>query len=170
MLRAKAMRKPSASAGVWLALVLHSGFHGTAREDPTLRISTIRLAAGAAAGLLALAAQAETQHWNYKSYLRTKTSGQYSKDHFRLSTISLEEKDGKAIFRIDVLQPRRPASATATRPAGVERSAETTIIVVKPPAGRPFRFIRNDGTGGMRYNLREDRWKPTAWTTTSPAK
>ena len=47
--------------------------------------------------------------------------------------------------------------------AEVERSAETTIIVVKPPlAGcEPFRYvIRNDGTGGMRYNLREDRWKP----------
>ncbi len=125
--------------------------------------NTIRLAVALAAGLAGLAAQAETQKWNYKSYLKDRTSGQYSKENFRVSTISLEEKDGKATFRMMSSGRGDPCISDRDMPAEVERSAETTIIVVKPPlAGcEPFRYvIRNDGSGGVRYNFREDRWKP----------
>ncbi len=128
-----------------------------------MHVSATRLAAALAAGLLGLAAQAETQTWNYKSYLKDKLSGQYSKDHFRTSTIRLEEQDGKATFRMMAAGRGDPCISERDFPAEVERSAETTIIVVKPPlAGcEPFRYvIRNDGSGGVRYNFRDDRWKP----------
>lgn len=126
-----------------------------------MNVATIRTAAVLAAGLLALAAQAETQRWNYKSYIKDKLSGQYSKDNFRVSTIKLDEKEGQATFRMVTAGRGDPCISERDWPAEVTRTAETTTILVKPTLGgcEPFRYvIRNDGTGGIRYHLREDRW------------
>ena len=112
----------------------------------------------AAASTVALA---ERQTWDYKSYLKDRISGLYSKDRFVTSTISVDEKDGKTVFRM--ISPGRgdPCINQAELPAEVQRDAETTTITVNPPlAGcEPFRYvIRNDGSGGVRQHRRDERW------------
>lgn len=48
----------------------------------------------------ALPATAPAQTWDYKSYRKDPLSGQYDKNRFLTSTIRLDEKDGKASFRM----------------------------------------------------------------------
>ena len=54
------------------------------------------LALGIALPLAAGAAQARTQRWKYKSHLKDPASGRYDKDNFRVSTVEVEEQEGKA--------------------------------------------------------------------------
>lgn len=116
-------------------------------------------------GLLALASAgatlADTQTWNYKSYLRDRTSGQYDKEKFRTSTVTLTEQDGKAVFRMLTAGRGDLCISASDLPAEVQRGADTTIVTVTPTlAGcEPFRYvIRNDGSGGIRQHRRDDRW------------
>ena len=104
---------------------------------------------------------AQKQSWDYKSYLKDPVSGQYSKDRFLTSTIQVEEKDGKATFRMIVAGKGDPCISQSNLPAEVQREAETMTITVTPPlAGcEPFRYIiKNDGSGGVRQNRRGERW------------
>jgi hypothetical protein len=113
--------------------------------------------------LLAAPAHAQTQSWDYKSYPRDRQTGQYLKDKFNLSTITVEEKDGRASFRMITPGRGDPCFSRGDLPAVVERGPETTTITVTPElAGcEPFRYvIKNDGTGGVRMNLRNERWVP----------
>lgn len=123
----------------------------------TLRPWVIALALAGGAG----AALADSQTWNYKSYLRDRTSGQYDKEKFRTSSITLTENDGKATFRMLTAGRGDLCISASDLPAEVERGADTTTITVTPPlAGcEPFRYvIRNDGSGGIRQNRKNDRW------------
>ncbi len=117
------------------------------------------------AGLLLTGAlaqsQSQSQSWEYRSMQKDPMTGQYSKDRFRASTITLEEKDGKAVFRMISGAKGDPCFSRGDLPAEVQRDAQTTTITVLPPlAGcQPFRFvIRNDGSGGVRQNPRGERW------------
>jgi len=111
--------------------------------------------------LLATPTHAQTQSWDYKAYPRDKQSGQYLKDKFNIATVTVEEKDGKATFRM--ITPGRGdlCFSRSDLPAEVERNAETTTITVKPElAGcEHFRYvIKNDGSGGVRMVMRNERW------------
>jgi hypothetical protein len=111
--------------------------------------------------LTATSAWAHTQSWDYKSYQKDRTSGQYSKERFLSATITLEEQDGKATFRMVSSGRGDPCVSRGELPAEVQRTAETLMITVLPPlAGcEPFRYIiRNDGSGGVRQHKREERW------------
>jgi hypothetical protein len=123
-----------------------------------------RLAAlGIALGATCSTGWGQTQSWNYKSYQRDKTTGQYNKERFLTSTISLTEQDGKAVFRMITAGRGDPCISRSDLPADVERGADTTTITVTPTmAGcEPFRYvIRNDGSGGMRLHRRGERWTP----------
>lgn len=113
--------------------------------------------------LIAAHARAQTQSWEYKAYPRDPQSGQYRKDKFNVATITLEEKDGKASFRMITPGRGDPCFNRGELPATVERGAETTTIIVTPDlAGcEPFRYvIKNDGSGGTRYNFKGERWVP----------
>ncbi len=106
-------------------------------------------------------AAAQTQTWDYKSYPKDRVSGQYSKDRFITTTISLEEKDGKASFRMVTSGRGDPCINRSELPAEVLRTAETLTITVRPPLSgcTPFRYvIRNDGSGGVRQHPRGDGW------------
>ena len=121
----------------------------------------IQLLAFACMAIASTTALAQKQSWDYKSYVKDPASGQYSKDNFRTSTVSLDEKDGKAVFRM--VSPGRgdPCISQSDLPAEVQRDAETTTITVLPPlAGcEPFRYIiKNDGSGGVRQHRRGERW------------
>lgn len=112
------------------------------------------LAAGA---MVATAAYA--QSWDYKSYRRDKTSGQYDKDRFLTATIKLEEKDGAATFQM--ISPGLDVCYRRPLPATVEKTAETTTITVTQPVSgcEEFRYIiRNDGSGGIKETKRGERW------------
>lgn len=121
----------------------------------------LQLLALASLAIASASVVAQKQSWDYKSYLKDPASGQYSKDNFRTSTISLEEKDGKATFRM--VSPGRgdPCVSRSELPAEVQREADTLTITVTPPlAGcEPFRYIiKNDGSGGVRQHRRGERW------------
>jgi hypothetical protein len=108
-------------------------------------------------------ALAQSQSWNYKSYLKDPVSGRYDKGNFRVSTVKIEEKDGRATFRMLTSGRGDPCFSAGDLPAEVERTAQTTTITVLPTlAGcAPFRYvIQNDGGGGVRLNQREGRWVP----------
>jgi hypothetical protein len=109
----------------------------------------------------ASAAVAQSQKWNYKSYLKDPASGRYDKANFRTSTVSIEEGDGKATFRMLTSGRGDPCFSAGDLPAEVERNAETTTITVLPPlmGCAPFRYVvKNDGSGGVRLNQRDGRW------------
>ena len=111
--------------------------------------------------VLGATALAQAQSWEYRSLQKDPMTGQYSKDRFRTSTITLEEKDGKAVFRMIAGGKGDPCFSRGDLPAEVLRDVDTTTITVLPPlAGcQPFRFvIRNDGSGGVRQNARGERW------------
>ncbi len=102
---------------------------------------------------------AQTQVWDYVSYKRDPTSGQYQRDLGNVGTLELVEKDGKARFRI--LAGKLDVCYRGEIPATVERSAETTTItMVEAISGCPlFRYvIRNDGSGGVKETQRDGRW------------
>lgn len=127
----------------------------------TLTLTAASLCLGTALALASGSALAQTQSWNYKSYLRDKTTGQYSKEKFRTSTITLTESDGKAVFRMITAGSGDPCISRGDLPAEVTRTTDITTITVTPTlAGcEPFRYeIKNDGSGGIRQNRRNDRW------------
>jgi hypothetical protein len=122
-----------------------------------------RLTLVAIALITPAAAWAQSQTWEYKSYLKDPASGQFSKDRFVTSTVTVEEKDGKATFRMLTPGKGDPCISRGELPAQVERGAETTTVTVTPTLAGcdPFRYvIRNDGSGGVRYHMRNDRWAP----------
>jgi hypothetical protein len=126
-------------------------------------VASLRIAVALAASAFCVAAWSQTQAWNYKTYIRDKTSGQFSKERFVTSTVTVTEKDGKAVFRMVTSGRGDPCFNANELPAEVERSEQTTTIVVTPTlAGcEPFRYvIRNDGSGGTRFLRRDDRWVP----------
>ncbi len=127
------------------------------------RIFTLLAAPAAAAtlSLTSLMAWAEKQTWDYKSAVKDPLSGQYSKDRYLASTITVEEKDGQARFRMITAGKGDPCISQSELPAEVQRSAQFTTVTVTPPlAGcEPFRYvIRNDGSGGVRQIRRNERW------------
>jgi hypothetical protein len=110
-----------------------------------------------------LCAPAQAQTWNYKSY-KKPMGGQYSKDNFVVGTISVEEKDGKAYFRMNA--GGTDACVRGAIPASVSKTeSDTTIEVLQALSGcELFRYvIRNDGTGGVREVKRDDRWVTSTW-------
>ncbi|MBL8306564.1 MAG: hypothetical protein JNM33_07690 [Rubrivivax sp.] len=119
-------------------------------------------AASRLAALLLLApALAAAQSWEYRSFKKDPVSGQYSRERYVASTITLEERDGKAWFRMTTAGRGDPCFSRGELPAEVMRTAETLTITVLPPlAGcEPFRYvIRNDGSGGVRQKQREGAW------------
>jgi hypothetical protein len=119
----------------------------------------------AALALALAAAPAAAQTWNYKSYIKDRTTGQYDKTKFRTSTISLkDEKDGKGVFRmITAAGKPDPCISAYDLPADVERTADTLTITVRPTLHgcEPFRYvIKNDGSGGIRLFRRGEAWVP----------
>ena len=113
--------------------------------------------------LVTTSSRAQSQSWDYKSYARDRQSGQYLKDKFNISTITLEEKDGKASFRMITPGRGDPCFSRGDLPASVERQAETITIVVTPELAGcdPFRYvIKNDGSGGTRYVRKGENWVP----------
>ena len=120
-----------------------------------------RLAVLAALATLGSTALAEKQTWDYKSAMKDPVSGQYSKTDFRHSTVTVEEKDGKATFRMITAGRGDPCISQSELPAEVQRDEQITTVTVLPPlAGcEPFRYlIRNDGSGGVRQIRRNERW------------
>jgi hypothetical protein len=99
--------------------------------------------------------------WNYKAYIKDRNSGQYFKDKFTTATVSVVEKDGKAVFRMIASGRGDPCISTGDLPAEVERGAEDLTVTVTPTlAGcEPFRYvIKNDGSGGVRLHRRGEKW------------
>jgi hypothetical protein len=86
-------------------------------------------------------ATAQAQTWNYKSYKKTM-GGQYNKDNFVVGTISVEEKDGKAYFRMN--SGVTDACVRGAIPANVTKT-------------------ETDTTGGVREFKRDDRWITSTW-------
>lgn len=120
-----------------------------------------RLAVLAALATLGSTALAEKQTWDYKSAMKDPVSGQYSKTDFRHSTVTVEEKDGRATFRMITAGRGDPCISQSELPAEVQRDEQLTTVTVTPPlAGcEPFRYlIRNDGSGGVRQVRRNERW------------
>ena len=125
------------------------------------RFHSLALLAAASSFAVTVAHSQET--WNYKSYIKDRASGQYFKDKFVTSTVSVTEKDGKAVFRMITSGKGDPCISAGDLPAEVERSAETTTVTVTPPlAGcEPFRYVvKNDGSGGVRFARRNEQWVP----------
>jgi outer membrane protein assembly factor BamB len=119
-----------------------------------------RTSAMLAACLLALgAASAGAQTWEYKSYKKSGAGGTYDKDRFVTGTIAVEEKDGKHFFRMNA--GALDACYRGEVPVTLAKTdATTTIESQMTMAGcDDFRYvIRNDGSGGTKYNKRGDRW------------
>ena len=124
-------------------------------------LNLIPLAAVAALSLAGSTAWAQKQTWNYKSAMKDPVSGQYSKTDFRHSTVTLEEKDGKASFRMITAGRGDPCISQSELPAEVQRDEQITTVTVLPPLTgcEPFRYLnRNDGSGGVRQIRRNERW------------
>ena len=115
----------------------------------------------AALSFASTSALAQKQTWDYKSAVKDPVSGQYSKTDFRHSTVTVEEKDGKATFRMITAGRGDPCISQSELPAEVQRDEQITTVTVLPPLGgcEPFRYlIRNDGSGGVRQIRRNERW------------
>ncbi len=122
---------------------------------------TGRLAAFTILALASITASAQKQTWDYKSAMKDPVTGQYSKENFRHSTVTVEEKDGKASFRMITAGRGDPCISQSELPAEVQRDEQITTVTVTPPlAGcEPFRYlICNDGSGGVRQIRRNERW------------
>lgn len=121
----------------------------------------VSVAATAVLALVSTATLAQRQSWHYKSAVKDPVSGQYSKTDFRHATVSIEEKDGKAMFRMVAPGRGDPCINQSDLPAEVQRDDQITTITVLPPmvGCEPFRYlIRNDGSGGVRQIRRNERW------------
>lgn len=108
----------------------------------------------------AASALAQSQSWEYKSYKKAASGGQYDKDNFVRGTIAVEQKDGQATFRM--FAGRVDVCYRGGLPAVVTRSDELTVIEVTQPVPgcEEFRYtIRNDGSGGFK----EVRTGSEAW-------
>lgn len=124
-------------------------------------LNLISWAAFALLGLAGTTALAQKQTWDYKSAVKDPVSGQYSKTDFRHSTVTVEEKDGKATFRMITAGRGDPCISQSELPAEVQRDEQITTVTVLPPLTgcEPFRYlIRNDGSGGVRQIRRNERW------------
>jgi hypothetical protein len=121
------------------------------------------LAAAAAALVLlvhAAPASAQSQRWEYKSYKKAASGGQYDKDNFVAGTIEVEQKDGQAAFRMFAGQV--DVCYRGALPAAVTRTDELTVIEVTQPVPgcEVFRYtIRNDGSGGFKEVRLGDAWR-----------
>jgi len=119
----------------------------------------------AIAMLLSTAAvPAAAQTWEYKSYKKQGMGGQFNKDVFTVGTISIEEKDGKAVFRMNAGSV--DACLRGEIPAVVAKTAETTTIEpqITLAGCDKFRYvIRNDGSGGYRETWRNEKWVNSKW-------
>lgn len=128
-------------------------------------MKTKHLCAIALTGIALLAAPlAQAQVWEYKSYKKGGAGGQYNKDNFTMGTISVEEKDGKAYFRMTA--GAVDMCLRGDIPAVVTKTDETTIVEpqIALAGCEKFRYvIRNDGSGGHRENWRGDAWKNSGW-------
>ena len=123
----------------------------------------LHLAAALLAALVALPA-AQAQVWEYKSYKKRGGGAQYDKEVFTMGTISVEEKDGKAFFRMTA--GGVDACLRGDIPAIVTKSDETTIVEpqIALSGCEKLRYvIRNDGSGGRRESWRNEAWKDTGW-------
>ena len=124
-----------------------------------------RVVAGTALSTLIMVAATavSAQTWEYKAYKKT-LGGQFSKENFVVGSITLEEKDGKAMLR--TIAGAMDACRRSELPAQVTRTdAEITIEPEVPMAGcEKWRVvIRNDGSGGRREVWRGERWVDTTW-------
>ena len=118
-----------------------------------------RLLVALAAALLLAPGAVLAQSWEYVSYKKDKTSGQYMRDDSNVGTLELVERDGKAFFRI--IAGAMDICMRGNLATTVLRSPETTAITMSEPlSGCPtVRYvIRNDGSGGAREYLREGAW------------
>jgi len=116
----------------------------------TLLSRLAKLIALAAAAALALPA-AQAQVWEYKSYKRDPQTKQYHKDSFVTGTISVEQKEGEAYFRM--IAGGVDVCYRGAIPVTVERGAGTVVITSKQPVSgcEDFRYrIREDGSGGTK--------------------
>jgi len=112
-------------------------------------------------GAMLAAPIANAQSWDYKSYKRDPRNGQYDKERFRTTTISIEEKDGAWSFRMTTPGKGDPCISRGSLPAEVQKTPETTVITVTPLLAdcAPFRYvIRNDGSGGDKQRHRDGQW------------
>lgn len=108
-----------------------------------------------------VASSVAAQTWDYKSFKKDPRNGQYDKDRFRTTTISIEEKDSVWSFRMATPGKGDPCFNRGAMPAEVQKSAETTVITVTPLLAdcEPFRYvIQNDGSGGVKQLQRDGRW------------
>lgn len=132
------------------------------RHTPSALLHACSTALAIAAALVCASAQAQT--WEYKSYKKGNMGGQYNKDVFTMGTISVEEKDGKAFFRMNA--GAVDACLRGEIPALVTKSDATTIVEpqIALAGCEKFRYvIRNDGSGGQRESWRNDQWVDTKW-------
>lgn len=125
-----------------------------------------RVVAGTALSMLIMVAATavSAQTWEYKSYKKQGMGSQYNKDVFTTGTISVEEKDGKAMFSMNAGSV--DACLRGSIPAKVTKTDETTIIEpqITLAGCEKFRYvIRNDGSGGHREVWRGEAWKNTGW-------
>ncbi len=104
---------------------------------------------------------ASAQTWDYKSYQKDPRNGQYDKDRFRTTTISIEEKDGAWTFHMTTPGKGDPCISRGSLPADVQKTDEATVITVKPLLAdcESIRYvIKNDGSGGVRQRQRDGQW------------
>ena len=78
--------------------------------------------------LASTAALADTQVWDYISYKRDRTSGQFMKDLGNAGTLELIESDGKARFRI--IAGRLDACYRGEIPAPARRCRYSTALTM----------------------------------------
>ena len=112
---------------------------------------------------LLAASAAQAQVWEYKAYKKSP-GGQYQKDVFTMGTISVEEKDGKAMFRMTA--GTVDACRRGEIPAVLVKTEETTTIEpqIALAGCEKFRYvIRNDGSGGHRETSRNEQWVNAEW-------
>lgn len=113
------------------------------------------------ATLLLAASSVVAQTWNYKMYIPDPRNGQFDKSRFRMTTISVEEKDGRWSFRMATPFKGDACLNRGALPAAVNKSEQTTEITVTPELHgcSPFRYvIRNDGSGGVKQVERDGKW------------
>src|SRR4051812_13733805 len=128
---------------------------------PSFRAAGLRHCVLVSLAAVTAVAVADTQSWEYKAYMKDRLSGQYSKERYQTSTVSVDEKDGKASFRMITPGRGDPCFSKGELPAEVERTTDTVTVTVTPALTgcEPFRYvIRADGSGGVKQNRRGDRW------------
>lgn len=121
------------------------------------------LTAATFATLCCAASLAAAQTWEYKSFKKTM-GGQYNKENYVTGTVSVAEKDGKAVFSVNAGSV--DACLRGEIPAVVTKTDATTIVEpqITLAGCEKFRYvIRNDGSGGSKEVWRGEAWKDTGW-------